>query len=228
MGFDELGEAIAEGASPPLPSPPRDPSLPPPPSTAGDDDGPPPGRSDEQTVRPSTLPVVMALILVVLVSASGVALVSWARGGTTCSDADFTSVRFGYCASTPAGWVAAAAQGEDSPLDRFLLQDGSAVITVTAVALTTGQDLTRFEQFVRGYDEAQGATTGGSSPLEVDGIEAIAFDVALDGPDGAVKSREVLFAREGIAWRVTLADETVGFGSSTARLEELLDSWRFI
>ncbi len=170
----------------------------------------------------------MALALVVLVSVGGVALVSWARGGTMCSDADFTSVRFGYCASTPVGWIAAAAQGEDTPLDRFLLQDGSAVITVTAVELTVGQDLTRFEQFVRGYDEAQGATTGGSMTLEVGGVEAIAFDVVLDGRDGAVRSREVLFTREGIAWRVTLADGSVGFGSSTSRLEELLDSWRFI
>ena len=170
----------------------------------------------------------MALALIVLVAASGVALVSWARSGTTCNDADFTSVRFGYCASTPAGWDAAAAQGADTPLDRFLLQDGSAMITVTAVALTTGQDLTRFEQFVRGFDEAQGAITGESVPLEVDGVEAIAFDVALAGPDGAVRSREVLFTREGFAWRVTLADEEVGFGSSAARLDELLDSWRFI
>ncbi len=153
---------------------------------------------------------------------------SWARGGTACRDADFTSVRFGYCASTPAGWVAAAAQAEDTPLDHFLQQDGSAVITVTAVALTKGQDLRRFEQFVRGDDEAQGATTGGSMPMEVDGAEALAFDAVFDGPDGVVRSREVLFTREDIAWRVTLADEGVGFGSSTSRLGELLDSWHFV
>jgi hypothetical protein len=37
----------------------------------------------------------------------------------------------------------------------------------------------------------------------------------------------VLFAREGIAWRVTLADDAIGFTSSVRRLEELLESWRF-
>ena len=231
MGFDELGEAIVEGAldgASPLPLPPRDSSLPPPPSTEGGDGGPPPPPSDEQPQRRSVVPVVMALVLVVFVAASGFALVSWARGGDTCGEADFESVRFGYCTSTPAGWIAAAAQGADTPLDRFLQQDGSAVITITAVPLTRGQDLAHFEQFVRGFDEEVGATTSGSMPMEVDGVDAAAFDATLEGPDGAVRSREVLFAREGIAWRVTLADEGVGFEASTARLGELLDGWRFI
>lgn len=229
MGWDDHGETIAEGplhgASSSLPLPPRDSSLPPPPSTEG---RPPPPPSDEQPQRPSKVPVVMALMLVGFVSASSFALVSWARSGDACGEADFESIRFGYCTSTPAGWIAAAAQGEDMPLDRFLQQDGSAVITITAVSLTRGQDLARFEQFVRGFDEDVGATTSGSTPLKVDGVDAVAFDSTLEGPDGAVRSREVLFAREGIAWRVTLADEGVGFEASTARLRELLDGWRFI
>ena len=88
-----------------------------------------------------------------------------------------------------------AAEGAETPLDRFFVQDGAATITVTAVPLTQGQDLARFEQFVRGYVEDAGATTGVVATGEVDGVEAVAFDVRLDGADGAVRSREVLFAR---------------------------------
>jgi hypothetical protein len=164
-------------------------------------------------------------VLTVLVVAGAVGLVRWARGGATCDAGAFESERFGYCASTPAGWVAAAA-GEGS-VDRFLVPDGAGVITVTAVLLSKGQDLARFEQFVRGYVEEAGGRAGASSPLEVDGQPATAFDVTLDGPDGVVRSREVLVARDGVAWRVTLADDEVGFSSSARQLDELLASWRF-
>jgi len=37
-----------------------------------------------------------------------------------------------------------------------------------------------------------------------------------------------LFARDGIAWRVTLADDQVGFEASARRLDELLETWRFV
>jgi hypothetical protein len=43
-----------------------------------------------------------------------------------------------------------------------------------------------------------------------------------------VRSREVLFTRDGVAWRVTLADEDVGFEANLRRLDEFLESWRFI
>lgn len=232
MDLDDLGAVAADDAveslASSLPLPPQDPRLPPPPATGGHDDGSASLTPDEQSQPRATVPVVLALVLTVLVAAGGFALVSWATGGAVCGEADFESVRFGYCASTPAGWTAAAAQGKDTPLDRFLLRSGPAVITVTAVPLTRGQDLARFEQFVRGFDETVGASAGRSMPLEVDGVDAVAFDAALEGPDGVVRSREVLFVRAGIAWRVTLADEQVGFEASLERLGSLLDSWRFI
>lgn len=229
MDLDNLGAVAADDAveslASSLPLPPHDPGLPAPPG--GRDDGRPP-PPHEQPQRRATVSVVLALMLTVFVAAGGFAVVSWAQGDAACRESDFRSVRFGYCASTPAGWTATAAQGEDTPLDRFLMRAGPAVITVTAITLAKGQDLARFEQFVRGYDEGVGASAGRSMSLEVDGADAVAFDVTLGGPDGAVRSREVLFVRDGIAYRVTLADEQVGFEASLKRLSSLLDSWRFI
>jgi hypothetical protein len=174
------------------------------------------------------LPVLLAIALTAVVAVGAVALVSWARGGGGCEGGSFESPRFGYCVRAPAGWTAAAAEGGGTPLDRFFVQDGAATITVTAVPLTQGQDLARFEQFVQGYVEDAGATTGSSRPVTVDGVEGVMFDVGLDGADGQIRSREVLFARDGIAWRVTLADEQVAFDASARRLDELLASWRFV
>ncbi len=201
--------------------------MPPPPGSGGGGEGLPPEGSD-QPERRTIVPIVIAILATVLVGVGAFAVVSWASGGSGCAAGDFESVRFGYCARTPGGWIASAAQGGDEPLDRFLLQDGAATITVSAVSLTKGQDLARFEQFVRGYDEDAGGRTGAASSLEVDGTEAVAFDVTVEGPDSLVRSREVLFTKDGVAWRVTLADEEVGFEANLRRLDEFLDSWRFI
>ena len=233
MPFDELGEAIAQGAlegaaaSMPLPPAPAGGSpMPPPPGSGGGGEGLPPEEPD-QPERRTTVPIVIAILATVLVGVGAFAVVSWASGGSGCAGGDFESVRFGYCARAPGGWMASAAQGDDEPLDSFMLQDGAATITVIAVPLTKGQDLARFEQFVRGYAEDAGGHTGAAASLEVDGAEAVAFDVTVEGPDGVVRSREVLFTRDGVAWRVTLADEDVGFEANLRRLDEFLESWRF-
>ncbi|HET9310850.1 MAG TPA: hypothetical protein VFP41_06460 [Actinomycetota bacterium] len=234
MSLDDLGEAPLEGTVEGLAQ-----SIPLPPDSAGGPPlPPPPGGGDDGEVdvdaggpvhpeRRATVPVVLALALTVVVGVGAFALVSWAGGGSSCEDGDFESVRFGYCVRAPSGWVAEAAEVDAASHDLFLLPSGAATITVTAVPLTKGQDLARFEQFVRGYDEDAGGSTGSSTSLEVDGADAVAFDVTVDAPDGVVRSREVLFTRNGVAWRVTLADDEIGFGSSIRRLDELLDSWRF-
>jgi len=201
------------------------PPLPPPPGAE-----PPPAESGTAEVtdeRRSAAPVVLAILVTVAVGIGIVALVSWARDDGSCPAGAFESTRFGYCAVAPAGWVSAAATPDGSSLDRFLVQDASGTITVTAVPLEQGQDLARFEQFVRGYAEDAGGRTGASSSLEVDGAEGVAFDVTLEGPDSTLRSREVLLVRDGMAWRITLADEEVGFGASVRQLESMLDSWRF-
>ena len=206
------------------------PPLPPPPGVPTAPETPSPATPEATGVEPEPRhgpAVFLAIALAVAVAVGAVVLVSWARGGGGCEPGSFESRRFGYCVRPPSGWTAAAAEGAASPLDRFFVPDGAATITVTAVPLTQGQDLARFEQFVRGYVEDAGATADPSRPVTVDGVEGVAFDVRLEGADGQVRSREVLFARDGIAWRVTLADEQVGFEANVHRLDEMLESWRF-
>jgi hypothetical protein len=202
------------------------PPLPPPPGVSPVPEAPAPAASEPEPRH--LLPVLLALAVAVTVAVGTVALVSWARGGGGCEAGSFESRRFGYCARAPSGWTAVAAEGAGSPLDRFFVRDGAATITVTAVPLSQEQDLARFEQFVRGFVEDAGATTDASRSVTVDGVEGVAFDVRIEGADEQIHSREVLFARDGIAWRVTLADQQVGFDASARRLDELLASWHFV
>ncbi|MET0801301.1 MAG: hypothetical protein ABWZ53_09055 [Actinomycetota bacterium] len=170
---------------------------------------------------------MIALLLTVVVGLGGWALISWARGGATCEAGAFESQRFGYCVRAPGGWTAEAASDEGPALDRFLVADGPGTITVTAVRLSKGQDLARFEQFVRGFDEDAGATLGESSRAEVDGAAGVVFDITMEDGDGTTLGREVLFVREGTAWRVQLADDEPGFEASVRQLDDMLATWRF-
>ena len=214
-------------SQPPLPPPPGVPA------TAHATPAPAPPTATPTPVEPEAEPesrsgpaVFLAIALAAAVVLGAVALVWWARAGAGCEQGSFESPRFGYRGRTPSGWTAVAA--EDAACCSIAsLPDGAATITATAVPLTQGHDLARFEQVVRGYVEDAGATADPSRPVTVDGDEGVAFDVRLEGDDGQVHSREVLFARDGIAWRVTLADDQVGFEANAHRLDEMLESWRF-
>lgn len=202
------------------------PPLPPPP---GDPGPPPPGAEPPHptpALRSAAAPIAVALVLTLVVAVGGVALVSWARGGAACPDGAFESTRFGYCAAAPAGWLSAAAEGPET-LDRFLVADGAGTLTVTASTLGEGQDLARFERSVRGSVEGAGGVPGEATALEVDGAEGLVFDATLEGPDGTVRTREVLLARDGVAWRITLADEASAFDASVRQLDGMLETWRF-
>jgi hypothetical protein len=177
--------------------------------------------------RRSSAAVVLALLLTVAVGLGAWALISWARGSDTCEAGAFESVRFGYCVRAPGGWTAEAAGDEGPALDRFLMADGPGTITVTAVLLSKGQDLARFEQFVRGFDEDAGATLGQSRRTEIDGAAAVSFDITTEDGDATTLGREVLFVREGTAWRVQLADDEPGFEASVRQLDDMLATWRF-
>jgi hypothetical protein len=196
---------------------------------------PPPGRDEVEHApvvpeeEPSSRwPVVAALLGLLIVGGGVVALLDWVLGGpTVCEEGSFTSDRFGYCTQVPSGWEAAAAT-DDEVADRFLRPTDAGTILVTAVPVSDGQDLERFADYVRGLDTEAGATVGKMNGVEVAGVEAVMFDVTAGAEDDATRSREVVFLRDGSAWRVQLADASLSFDASTRALDELLEGWVFV
>jgi hypothetical protein len=218
---------------PPFPAPPPygdEPGRVLPPSP-GQEVEPPevPEQPDES--RSSRWPVALAVFALFGVAA-GVALVlAWVLGGpATCGEGDFSSDRFGYCARVPSGWEVVASTDDGAGLatgDRLQQPGAPGTILVTAVPLSTGQDLERFATFVRGLGRDAGWDVGDMSSTEVAGAEAMTFDLAA-GEDGETQSREVVFVRDGFAWRVQLADGATSFDASTRALDDLLASWVFL
>ena len=201
------------------------PLLPPPPGGAIEAPPPPP---DPGSGRRSRVPVLVALaVLSAMVLIVG-SLALWLSTPGRCDNATFTSERFGYCMTAPAGWTAETARVGDTPVDRFIEPDGSAVVYVQAVAVDQGQDVHAFSDYVRSVAEQSGYTLGQPNDFEIDGVAAVSWEKSEATPTTSETIvREVVFVRGDTAWRVQFADSADAFDAHKPAFEEMLGSWHF-
>lgn len=195
---------------PPIPDPP---SIPPPPEL----------RPPDDDTRPSRTPLVVGVLLAVLLLGGGGLLWSWANQPSICHDASVTSERFGYCITVPEGWRVADV-GDDLPADQLFRPDGATTLMIQAV--DTQRDLRAFAEDVRGLQTDDGLKVEQIRTLTVAGVDALRWDATL-GASGDITTRTIVFARDGIAWRLQFADVTDAFDESVADLDRMLGSWRF-
>jgi hypothetical protein len=146
-----------------------------------------------------------------------------------CGGANFESENFGYCLMVPDGWEAGPARfGADVTLDQFAPPTGSATVVVEAVDLESGTELNAWGEFVRQRDEDAGLTLGPASESNLDGADALQWDVSVSAPDGdTFLMREVVTVKGDVGWRVTLNDLQSGFDASAVAFRQMLDSWAF-
>jgi hypothetical protein len=201
------------------------PLLPPPPGASVEAPPPPPEPGSARRSRMPLLVGFAVLSAMVLIVGS---LALWLSAPGRCDNATFTSERFGYCMTAPAGWTAETARVGDTPVDRFLAPDGPTVVYVQAVALDQGQDVHAFSDFVRSVAEQSGFTLGQPSEFQIDGVAAVSWDKSEAAPttSGTIV-REVVFVRGDTAWRVQFADTADGFDAHKPTFEEMLGSWHF-
>ena len=165
----------------------------------------------------------MGVLLAVLLLGGGGLLWSWANQPPICHDASVTSERFGYCITAPEGWRVAEV-GDDLPADQLFRPDGATTLMIQAV--DTRRDLRAFAEDVRGLQTDNGLNVERIRTLTVAGVDALRWDATL-GASGDITTRTVVFARDGIAWRLQFADVTDAFDESVADLDRMLGSWRF-
>ena len=166
----------------------------------------------------------MGVLLVVLLLRSAARLLwSWANQPSICHDANVTSERFGYCITAPDGWRVAEV-GDDLPADQLFRPDGATTLMIQAV--DTRRDLRAFADDVRRLQTDNGLNVERIRTLTVAGVDALRWDATL-GASGDITTRTIVFARDGIAWRLQFADVTDAFDESVADLDRMLGSWRF-
>ncbi len=154
---------------------------------------------------------------------SGAALWTWANRPAICDDANVSSERFGYCITAPDGWQVAEIVDE-LPADQLFRPDGAATLMIQAV--DTRRDLRAFADDVRRLQTDSGLNVEVIRTLTVDGVDALRWDATL-GASGDITARTVVFARDGIAWRLQFADTTEAFDESVGDLDRMLGTWQF-
>jgi hypothetical protein len=169
--------------------------------------------------------VVLGVLLVVVLGVGAAFLLR----PDPCAGTNFESQNFGYCILVPEGWEAGPAQfGAEVTLDQFAPPTQSATVVVEAVDLEVGIALEDWSEFVRQRDEEAGLTPGAASETDLDGVEAMQWDVTVAPESGEeFRMREVVVVRDDVGWRITLNDVSDGFGTSAIVFSEMLESWRF-
>jgi hypothetical protein len=201
---------------PPLPEPP--PPLP----------GSEPESAPEEAAPPRSplFATVAALaVLVAVVAAVG----TWIAAPGRCDGTTFTSSRFSYCVTAPAGWQTQEVNQQGQFYDSFLQQNGSAAVLVTANEVPEATSLQELVEGFKSSAEQQGLVVEESTPLTIDGVPAMQFDAQLEDQQGnPVAFRIVLVSRGGTYWAVRLQDTPEQFAGHADDLRTMLQSWRFI
>jgi hypothetical protein len=165
----------------------------------------------------------VGVTLVVALFVAGASLWTWANRPPICDDANVTSERFGYCITTPDGWQVAEI-GDELPADQLFRPDAATTLMIQAV--DTRRDLRAFADDVRRLQTDSGLDVEGIRTLRVAGLDALRWDATL-GASGDITARTVVFARDGVAWRLQFADATEEFEESVGDLDRMLDTWQF-
>jgi hypothetical protein len=193
------------------------PPLPEPPSPR---EAPPEPKREKERERHPVLALSVALVGIAAMVLVALALTR----PVPCSDRDFLSDRFGYCASTPQAWE----EGDQTTTaDRFVLGEAAATLEVTATRVGGSTDNSSYVEEIRSLDEEAGFAVGDVKRTEIDGEPAAYFDAGGTSADAEFAVREVVVVRDGVAWRITFTDLRDSFDEHFGALGEFLGSWQF-
>jgi hypothetical protein len=200
------------------------PSLPPPPpglDTEVEEDGPgAPTRSAAKAV------VVVAGLLLVL---AGVVVAGfwWLGGPGVCDRSTVESARFGYCVAAPGWELTNEAVETELPYDELIKPADASTVRIIAIQLQTGQGLEEIVQAARDIATQEGMTVGEVVERRVAGVPAAQWDFVLESGQVEQQVREIVFVRDGSAWRVQLQADTEGFDIRAEEFEDILGTWTF-
>jgi hypothetical protein len=199
------------------------PPLPPPPG--GEPEPEAPAEEPRRSARLS-VPVLLAALIV---TATLVAVVArWAQGDPGCGTSTVESARFGYCIAAPGWRFMPQPRTARLPYDQLVRPADASTVRIVAIDLAEGQDLDVVVEMIRSIQTEDATDVGQVVGRRVAGVEAAQWDVAIrPGSPDARRIREIVFVRDGTAWRVQLLADAGGFDTRLDDLEAILRSWTF-
>ncbi|HET9672070.1 MAG TPA: hypothetical protein VFQ40_04400 [Actinomycetota bacterium] len=202
------------------------PPLPPPPPGAL----PEPPQPEPEPGSPSGSAAKVALVaagLLVVLLGIGVGTLLWLRAPGLCDGSTVESTRFGYCLAAPGWEFTNERSSSELPYDELVHPADASSVRILAVEVGAEANLGDVVSNVRESEAEQGITPGDISDTSVAGVPAAQWDLLLQEGDVEVQVREVIFLREGTAWRVHLIADPEGFDARVPEFERILNSWTF-
>jgi hypothetical protein len=196
---------------------------------------PPPGGEPEVSELPeepkrSSRTPILVLLGALLATSALVAVERWrSPSDEVCETSTVESARFGYCIAAP-GWRLTNEPREPRlPYDQLVRHADASTVRIVAIDLDAGQDLALVVRTIRSIETEGGASeVGAVVDRQVAGVQAAQWDVDVrPGSAEARRIREVVFVRDGTAWRVQLLADASGFDLRLDEFEAILRSWTF-
>jgi hypothetical protein len=198
------------------------PPLPPPPGGV-----PAPEAPVAADAPRSTGKVVVAIVgLVATIATVTVGGWLWIGRPGICDASTIESARFGYCLDAP-GWAFTNAEGTELPYDELVHPVDDSSVRILAIELPAGQGLDEVVEQARSAESDEGVEPGEVSDRRVAGVPAAQWDISLESASLEIQIREVVFVRDGTAWRVQLLTEREAFDTRLDDFEQILRSWTF-
>jgi hypothetical protein len=170
--------------------------------------------------------VVTAFVVALVVAFSGLAVRSALRPAP-CQSAAFVSSSFGYCVNPPTGWTGSPAAQEFFGVDAFRSDTSPVVVYIDAIQLGD-ENLDAVAAVVRQLDQKVGPVTLSEiTTSSLDGEPTREWTVTQQSRQGGRAVREIITVRDGIAWRIEVADVQGAPDQDYTEAQQLLDSFRF-
>jgi len=205
------------------------PDLPPPPPGGREpkaSEEPAPERPRRRIVKV----VVVSLVVGALAVVSGLGVYAarrWLVGPDPCDSSTVESPRFGYCLAAPGWELSNVTMDTDLPYDELRNPQDAATVRIVAIELPEGRDLHDVVRDARAQSTTDGFHVGRIVEREVAGVEAAQWDLTPVAQDETQRRREIVFVREGSAWRVQLQTNAELFELRALHLDGILRSWTF-
>ena len=160
---------------------------------------------------------------------AGVAIAGamWLGAPGLCDESTVESTRFGYCVDAPGWQLTNEATETELPYDELIKPADATTVRIVAIQLQSGQGLDFVVEQARTIATDDGLEVGEIVERQVAGVPAAQWDFEIEGGQVRQFVREVVFVRDGAAWRVQLQADAEEFRSRVQEFEDILSSWTF-
>jgi hypothetical protein len=186
--------------------------------------------SEDMEIPPPRAPSIIPVVIAVAVLGLGVAAGAlWYAVRPNPCEGKFSSALFAYCAEIPQGWSGGSQLAGQENLDQFAPSGEDAVTWVRVQeVLDPAIQTEQYAQQFRTSQEANGLAPGRIEGLNLDGEQALAWEVSVTSQEGEnLVLREVVLVREDGAWRIELVSTEQMYPQARVAFENLLSSWRW-